>query len=415
MQGGSEVISRLSVDIDREAGMAQDFFVKMLRIRAVNPRMGGPGEAERADFIQSFLRAEGFSVQRVDAPDTASRSGTRPNLCARLEGRNSRKTLWFFVHMDTVPEGSLSLWNSDPFEPKIDGGRIFARGAEDNGQSLVSCLFALRELRRLGEELPFNVGVWFVADEESGSNYGVRYVLEHSPVSSDDLIVVPDTGTAEGTDIKLAEKSLLWFKVVTRGRQVHASRPSRGKNAHRIGMRLALELDEGLHGIYSKRDDLFDEPLSTFEPTKVDQAVANVNTVPGIDTFYFDCRVLPKYSLSSVLADVEKIVRGFSEVNGVEASFEVVQRDDAGAPTQPGSEVADLVRATVARMTGRKPRFVGTGLRTVGNIFRERGIPTAVWSTVDNVPHEPNEYSRIESLISDAKVFAAMPFVSHSS
>ena len=413
MQTSPDVLARLSSDIDRDAGKIQDFFVRMLKVNAVNPRMGGPGEIDRANFIQSFLEGEGFEVLRVDAPDSGYRRGIRPNICTELEGANKGKTLWFLAHMDTVPEGSVELWNSDPFEPKIHDGKIFARGAEDNGQSLVSSLFALRELKLLGEKLPFNVGVWFVADEECGSNYGVKYLLEHSPFAGD-FIVVPDAGSPNGTDVEVAEKSLLWFKIVTRGKQVHASLPAKGKNAHRLGMKLALALDESLHQQYPKHNDLFDDPSSTFEPTKVDPNVPNVNTIPGVDAFYFDCRVLPEYSLDSVMSDLNSSLHDFTSEYNAEVSLEIIQRDDAGPATSSTSEIAKLMAKAIVRMTRKKPRFVGIGLRTVGNFFRERGIPTVVWSTVDDVPHEPNEYSRITNLISDAKVFAAMPFLADS-
>jgi succinyl-diaminopimelate desuccinylase len=411
MQKSPDVLSRLNSDIERDAGEAQDFFVRMLRINAVNPRMGGPGEIDRADFIQSFLEGEGFEVQRLDAPDSGYKRGVRPNLCAKLDGVENNRTLWFLAHMDTVPEGSVELWNSDPFEPRIKDGKIFARGAEDNGQSLVSSLFALRELRSLGETLPFNVGAWFVSDEESGSNYGVKYLLEHSPFDSSDLIVVPDAGSPGGTDIEIAEKSLLWLRIVTKGKQVHASVPAKGKNAHRLGMKLALALDESLHLQYSKRNDLFDEPSSTFEPTKMDPNVPNVNTIPGVDSFYFDCRILPELSLDSVLSYVNTSLGDFRSKQSADVSLEIIQRDDAGPASSPTSEVVRLLGMSIARMAKIQPKFVGIGLRTVGNFFRERGIQTAVWSTVDEVPHEPNEYSRIANLISDTKVFAAMPFL----
>ena len=414
MQTSPDVLSRLSSDIDRDTGKVQDFFVRMLRVNAVNPRMGGPGEIDRANLIQSFLEGEGFEVSRVDAPDSGCKRGVRPNICTKLEGVDESRTLWFLAHMDTVPEGSAELWNSDPFEPRIEDGKIFARGAEDNGQSLVSSIFALRELMSLGERLPFNVGAWFVADEECGSNYGVKYLLKHSSFDPGDLIVVPDAGSPNGTNIEIAEKSLLWFKIVTRGKQVHASLPTKGKNAHRLGMKLALALDESLHRRYPKRNDLFDDPSSTFEPTKADSNVPNVNTIPGLDAFYFDCRVLPEYSLDSVLSDIDSSLRDFTLEYGADASLEIVQRDDAGPATSPTSEIAKLVGKAIARMANKQPKFVGIGLRTVGNFFRERGIPTVVWSTVDGVPHEPNEYSRIANLISDTKVFAAMPFLADS-
>ena len=117
----------------------------MLRINSVNPSMGGPGETERAAFIQSYLESEGLMVTRVDVPDDNYKDKVRPNIYAKLEGKDKSRTLWFLSHMDTVPEGARELWQSDPFEPVIKGGKIFARGAEDNGQSLVASLFALRE------------------------------------------------------------------------------------------------------------------------------------------------------------------------------------------------------------------------------------------------------------------------------
>ncbi len=414
MQTSPDALSRLSSDVDRDAGKVQDFFVRMLRINAVNPRMGGPGEIDRANFVQSFLEGEGFEVSRVDVPDSGYKRGSRPNLCAKLDGVDKTRTLWFLAHMDTVPEGSAELWNSDPFEPRIEDGKVFARGAEDNGQSLVSCLFALRELKSLGERLPFNVGAWFVADEECGSDYGVKYLLEHSSFDANDLIVVPDAGSPNGTDVEIAEKSLLWFKVTTKGKQVHASLPAKGRNAHRLGMKLALDLDESLHRQYPRRNNLFDDPSSTFEPTKVDPNVPNINTIPGVDAFYFDCRVLPEYSLDSVLSEVNSSLRDFTSKHSADVSLEVVQRDDAGPATSPTSEIARLVEKAIARMARKQPKFVGIGLRTVGNFFRDRGIPTVVWSTVDDVPHEPNEYSRFANLISDTKVFAAMPLLADS-
>jgi succinyl-diaminopimelate desuccinylase len=405
-----DTLRKLASDVENDSQRIQEFFVKMLRIKAVNPRMGGAGEVERAQFLESFLKDEGFSVTRIDARDDESHL-IRPNLSARLEGENSSRNLWFVSHMDTVPEGSLEFWETDPFEPKIRDGKIIARGAEDNGQSLVASLFALRELRKLGAPLPFNVGVWLVSDEEFGSTYGIKHLLAGDYFKRDDLVVVPDAGTPKGTDIEIAEKGLLWFKVTTKGKQVHASLPRKGLNAHRIGMKLALDLDESLSRKYHDSDRLFDEPLSTFEPTKKDANVPNINTVPGIDVFYFDCRVLPKYRLQDVVSDVKAKIRQYQKKYEVTVSMEEVEKDTAGPATSEKSEVVVLLAEAIKRVSKVQPRIVGIGGQTVGNKFREEGIPTAVWSTVDDVPHEPNEYSRIKNLLNDTKVFAALPLL----
>jgi len=397
--------------VDGDAVAIQDFFVRMLRINAVNPRMGGPGEKERADFLESFMKDNGLSVTRLDVEDSGTPGGVRPNLSAKLEGKDARHALWYISHMDTVPEGSRDLWKTDPFEPTIKGGKIFARGAEDNGQSLVASLFALLTLKKLDVPLPYDVGVWFVADEEFASAYGIKQLLRRRLFKKSDLIVVPDSGSPRGADIEIAEKSLLWMKVTTKGKQVHASLPAKGLNAHRVGMRLATELDETLNAKYRKRNKLFDYPVSSFEPTMKDANVGNVNTIPGIDVFYFDCRVLPAYSLDDVVMDVKKIIKQFERKYHTTIKFEEIGKESAGPSTAEDSDVAILLGRAVSEISGVEPRFVGIGGQTVGNLFRREGIPTVVWSTVDDVPHEPNEYSKIANLINDTKVFAAAPLL----
>jgi succinyl-diaminopimelate desuccinylase len=405
-------IGRVASSVDSNAKAMQDFFIRMLRINAVNPRMGGPGERERAEFLHGFLKDNGFSVTRVDVKDPEAPGGIRPNLSAKLEGKDESRSLWYISHMDTVPEGSRDLWKTDPFEPTVREGKIFARGAEDNGQSLVASLFALLTLKRLDPPLPYNVGVWFVADEEFASNYGIKQLLKRRLFRESDLVVVPDSGSPQGTDIEIAEKGLLWFKVTTKGKQVHASLPKKGLNAHRVGMKLAIELDELLNGKYRKRNRLFDYPVSSFEPTKKEANVGNINTVPGVDVFYFDCRVLPVYDLGDVVLDVKKKIREFEKKYQTSIELEEVEKEPAGPATAGGSEVATLLRRAVSTVSKARPRFVGIGGQTVGNLFRREGISTAVWSTIDDVPHEPNEYSKIANLVNDAKVFATAPLLS---
>jgi succinyl-diaminopimelate desuccinylase len=406
------LLGRISGDVDRDRDTIVDFMVKMLKIKAINPRSGGPGESKRADLIENYLKDEGFTVSRVDVPDAASPTGSRPNLIVKLDGQDKSKTLWYAVHMDTVTEGSRDLWKTDPFDPVVKDGKIFARGSIDDGQPLVAALFALRELKKIGAKLPFNVGVAFVSDEETGSDYGAKYLLSHNYFGKKDLFIVPDDGSPDGVNVELAEKSMLWVKVTVIGKQVHASLPRKGLNAHRIGMKLALELDEKLHEKYNARNKLFqEETLSTFEPTKVKANVDNVNTIPGVDLFYFDCRVLPEYSLEEVLTDFNVIAEKFKEEYGADTFVEPVSRDDAGPETLIESEVVKLAMRGIKFVTKKELRLVGIGGLTVANLFRKASYSAVVWSTINDIAHEPNEYCVIDNLINDTKVFATIPLM----
>lgn len=409
LKDDSKVLERIDKDIDASAPMIKDFFVNMLRIKAVNPKGGGEGESKRADFIEKFLKNEGFEVRRVDAIDKESGGIVRPNLSAKIKSKSGSRTLWIISHLDTVPEGSMELWKSHPFEPVIKDGKIIARGAEDNGQSIAASILALLELKRVDVDIPFDFGIWLVADEEAGSKYGVKFLLEKGEFKKDDLILVPDAGSVDGREIEIAEKSLLWLKVVTEGKQVHASRPSKGLNAHRIGMKFVLKLDEMLHKRYSNVDKIFDEKISTFEPTKKELNVSNINTIPGIDVSYFDCRIIPEYSVSEIVDFVKKEAEKFSKESKAGISVEVVHREEAGKATPESSDIAKLLAKAIKIKRRKVAKYIGIGGQTVGNLFRIEGISTAVWSTIDNVAHEPNEYCRIDNLLNDAKVFAALP------
>jgi succinyl-diaminopimelate desuccinylase len=379
--------------------------VEMLKIKAVNPEGGGNGEYERALFIQNWLENLGCKVTRHDVSDKRIPEGVRVNLTSIIEGEDTSRTLWLASHLDTVPEGARELWATDPYIPLVKEGKIFARGSEDNGQAVASTLYAFKTLKKLGVKPRMNVALACVSDEEAGSKYGVIPLLERGVFNARDSALVPDTGCPDGSEIEIAEKSILWLKITTKGKQVHGSLPNRGLNAHRVGMKLALELDGLLHGKYSATDMLFDPPPSTFEPTKHELNVENVNTVPGLDVQYFDCRVLPLYPLAEVMKDVEKVKSRVEEETGAKIELAPIQFEQNTAPTATDSEIVRRVKAALKELRALDARPVGIGGGTVGLYFRRKGIDTAVWSTLDDMAHQPNEYCKIDNIVNDAKVF----------
>ena len=381
------------------------FMVEMLKIKAVNPDGGGKGEYERAMFVQKWVEDLGCKVTRYDIPDSRVPEGVRVNLTSIIEGQDTSRTLWLASHLDTVPEGSRELWTTDPYDPIVKEGKIFARGSEDNGQAIASTLFAFKALKESGAKPHMNIGIVSVSDEESGSKYGVIPLLEKRVFKAEDMALVPDTGCSDGSEIEIAEKSILWLKITTRGKQVHGSLPHKGLNAHRVGMKLALELDELLHKKYSTTDSLFDPPPSTFEPTKHELNVENINTVPGVDVQYFDCRVLPRYPLTEVMEDIEMAKSRLEKETGAKIELTPVQFEENTAPTPMESEIVQRLKTALKQLRGLDARPVGIGGGTVGLYFRRKGIHTAVWSTLDDMAHQPNEYCKIDNMVNDAKVF----------
>ncbi len=388
-----------------------DFQTRVTAIQALAPENGGKGELARARFIEQWLKANDFpGVEYINAPDPRAEEGIRPNLVLRIKGTSHSETVWVMAHLDTVPPGDLKLWESDPYKVIVKDGKIYGRGVEDNQQGILCPLFALRALQKCGLRPSNDVGIILVADEETGSGYGIDHVLSVRPdlFRNDDLVIVPDAGNPDGSMIEVAEKSILWCRFTVKGKQVHASTPHQGINAHRAAARLAVLLDETLHKTFSAKDDMFDPPESTFEPTKHDANVQNVNTIPGEEVFYFDCRILPRYDL----AEVEKVIR--AAVGKIESELKVKvelskpNAAQAAPPTSADSQVVKVLAKAIKDVKGLDAKVVGIGGGTVAALFRRKGIAAAVWSTLDDMAHAPNEYCLIENLVSDAKVFASV-------
>jgi succinyl-diaminopimelate desuccinylase len=151
---------------------------------------------------------------------------------------------------------------------------------------------------------------------------------------------------------------------------------------------------------------LFDPPPSTFEPTKCDANVDNVNTVPGLDVQYFDCRILPRYPLNEVRNQIESLKRKVEKETGATIQIDPVQAEENSNPTSMQSPIVQKLKAALKQLRGLDAKPIGIGGGTVGAYFRRKGMDTAVWSTLDDMAHQPNEYCKIENMVADAKVFA---------
>lgn len=379
---------------------------------ALGPEYAGKGEVDKAAYLQAELARMGVTdVTRLDVPDTRVPSGLRPNIIARIPGKSPR-TVWVLGHMDVVPPGDLSLWHSDPWQLQVDGDVLTGRGVEDNQQAIVSSLLLAEELLEQKIVPDFTLGLLFVADEETGNAYGMGFLArEHAHLfGADDMFIVPDFGVADGSMLEVAEKHILWLKCAITGKQCHGSMPHKGVNAMLAGSTLALSL-AGLTQLFPHKDALFDPQESTFTPTKREANVPNVNTVPGTDVFYVDCRILPNYTVDEVLAAANALGREVEKTHGVHVNMVVEQRLDASPPTPIDSPLVHAMTKAIQDVMGVTARPTGVGGSTVACYLRKLGLHAVVWSRLLSNCHEPNEKALISNAIGDAQVIAQLLFV----
>ncbi|HYI36375.1 MAG TPA: M20/M25/M40 family metallo-hydrolase [Thermoleophilaceae bacterium] len=194
---------------------AADLTARLVAIDSVNPELvvGGAGEREIAAFVAGWAREAGLEVTEL--------AGTpeRPSVLARAPGAGGGRTLLLCGHLDTVGVEGMS---HAPHDPRIDGDRLYGRGAYDMKAGLAAALLACRDAA--GRGLAGDVVVAAVADEEHAS-IGVREAL--AVVEADAAVVTEPTELG----VVVAHKGFAWSEVEVTGRAAHGSRPHLGIDA----------------------------------------------------------------------------------------------------------------------------------------------------------------------------------------
>jgi acetylornithine deacetylase len=187
-----------------------DLAARLVAIDSVNPSLvgGGAGEREAAVLVAAWCRQQGLEVELV--------GDERPSVIAVKRGSGGGRSLLLNGHLDTVGVVGVDA----PFEPRVEDGRLYGRGAYDMKGAVAAILVAAAEL----DGLRGDVVVTAVADEELGS-IGTEDVLRR--MRADAAIVVEPTEL----ELAIAHRGFVAFEIETEGVAAHGSRADLGVDA----------------------------------------------------------------------------------------------------------------------------------------------------------------------------------------
>ncbi len=140
-----------------------------------------------AEWLAGFLRDSGLATQ---VHPTAG----HPIVVARNAHRPGRPTVLLYGHYDVQPADPLDLWKSPPFEPRIENGILFARGATDNKGQMMAHANGLRQTMAAHADLPVNLVALFEGEEEIGSPNLGPFLDAHRADLACDVVAISDTG-----------------------------------------------------------------------------------------------------------------------------------------------------------------------------------------------------------------------------
>jgi acetylornithine deacetylase len=334
---------------------------QLVAIDSVNPGLhaGARGEADAVSFAAGWCAERGLGVEIV--------GGERPSLIAIRRGTGGGRSLLLNGHLDTVGVAGMD----GPLEPRVEGGRLYGRGAYDMKGAIAAILLAAAE----APPLKGDVIVTAVADEELAS-VGTSAVLER--VRADAAIVV------EPTELQLAvaHRGFVGFEIETEGVAAHGSRPELGVDAiAKMGhVLVALEaLDRSLQA--GRRHPL------------VGPGSLHASLIEGGQEFSsYPARCLLTGERRTIPAETREQVE--LELRGIAGDATVrlgVDREPFAAP--PGHPFAELV----GRVAGvAEP--VGVPFWTDAALIAAAGIPTVLFGPIGEGAHADVEWVDLASL-----------------
>jgi acetylornithine deacetylase/succinyl-diaminopimelate desuccinylase-like protein len=205
----------------------------LIRNRCVNDGTAASGHEDRnVDTLATFLDGAGIAVERyVAAP-------CRESLVARIEGRDPHAaSLCLMGHTDVVPVDEAG-WRRDPFGGELVDGEVWGRGAVDMLNLTASMAVAFKALAGDGFRPRGDLLFVAVADEESASTYGLRWLADnHRDAIMADYVLTENGGVHSGpadsplVSINVAEKGVAWRRLRVHGTPGHGSMPWRTDNA----------------------------------------------------------------------------------------------------------------------------------------------------------------------------------------
>ena len=277
---------------------AQDFMVRTLSDRSM--------EVDRWQIdVSDIAHLPGFSPVIGNYDDAVNVVGTR-------RSRSKGRSLILNGHIDVVPEGPLDMWDSPPFEPRVDSGWMYGRGAGDMKAGLASNLYALDALRDLGFAPAGDVHFQSVVEEECTGN-GALACLQRGYTADAALIPEP---FAE--DLVTAQLGVLWFQVHLKGIPVHVAYAGSGSNA----IEAAIPLISALH----QMEDRWNEPDRRHQDYHDHNHALNLNigkikggdwtsSVPAWCVFDVRMGLFPGQSIDEAKREIEEVLRKAAQEN----------------------------------------------------------------------------------------------------
>lgn len=360
----------------------------LVAIDSINPDLvpGAAGEAQIAHYVADWLARAGLDVAVEEA------APGRPNVIGVVRGTGGGRSLMLNAHTDTVGVAGMST----PFTPRVEGNRLYARGAYDMKGSLAACMLAAVRAKALN--LRGDVLVTAVADEEFAS-IGTAAIVKKWRA---DAAIVTEPSHL---DLCVAHRGFVWLEVETHGVAAHGSRPE-------LGIDAIAKMGHVLVGLEQLDRDLRAMPThpllrSGSLHASLISGGQELSSYPARCLVGVERRTIPGETAAIVEAQIQAILDKLAasdpqfkaEVRTtlVREPFEIAQ----------DTSIVQLLRQQIHQQLGRDPKLYGDQPWMDTAILSAAGIPCVIFGPTGKGAHAVEEWVDLESVLHCTDVLTA--------
>lgn len=346
-----------------------------------------PASGEVFDVLQSALEPLGFTCHRWvmgEPPD-----GPTENMVA-IRGE-SGPHFGFAGHLDVVPPGEG--WSGDPFEARIEDGRLVGRGANDMKSAIAAYVAALSRI----EPGAGTLSLLITGDEEGYATFGTPRIIDwlNEKNIRPDMILIGEPTSVDrlGDTVKIGRRGSVNMWIEVPGTQGHVAYPHRASNpipplARVIAALDAVHLDDGT--------DQF--PPSNLEFTGIETPTHASNVVPGTATGQLNIR----FNNLQRGADLVKMVEEVAEREA--PGSKVRARISGEAFLTPPGPLFDVVVEAIGEETGTEPELSTSGGTSDGR-FLIQLCPVVDFGLPNATMHKLDESAAVEDIEALSRIY----------
>lgn len=348
-----------------------------------------PEDAGCQAILAERLARIGFDIENL-------RFGEVDNLWAR---RGTQGPLFVFAgHTDVVPPGPLDAWWYPPFEPTVQDGILYGRGAADMKSSLAAMVTATERFVAAHPDHAGSIGFLLTSDEEGPAIDGtvrvVEWLLARQQKIDWCLVGEPSSTARLGDVIKNGRRGSLGATLTVHGKQGHVAYPQLARNPiHEF----APALQELVSTEWDAGNEFF--PPTTFQISNLHAGTGATNVIPGELGVQFNFRFSTEVTESELRQKVEAIL----DRHGLDYTIEWHL---SGPPflTAAGELVA-ATTAAVQDICGYAPQLSTSGGTSDGRFIAPTGAQVVELGPLNATIHQVNEHVAVADLEPLAKVY----------